>query len=206
MKQYNTYSFSDKINWKAVPEEKLSYFLWDSAASYNVYFKMCFLKDKGIYLRMRCNETLLRSEEKHRDDRVWEDSCMEMFLCPFPDRNEYVNFEINSDGVYLSQYGKVRENRVFIKELTDFEADIKTSVTPDGWSLELFVPCKLISEIYGEEFTADKCTVRGNFTKCGDLTKYPHYGSFSELSTPELGFHNPDCFAVINIDERYYNE
>ena len=124
---------------------------------------------------------------------------MEMFLCPFPDRSEYVNFEINSDGVYLSQYGSVRENRTFIKELTDIQANVSTNVTTDGWSLELFVPCSLISEVFGKEFTADKCTVRGNFTKCGDLTEYPHYGSFSALSTPDLGFHNPELFAVINI-------
>lgn len=206
MKQYNTYSFIDKINWQAVPEEKLQNFLWDSATEYNVYFQMCFLKDKGIYLRMRCDETELRAVNKERDGRVWEDSCMEMFLCPLEHRKEYVNFEINSDGVYLSQYGKVRENRIFIKELTSIEANVAIKITPEGWSLELFVPCELISEVYGEEFTADKCSIRGNFTKCGDLTKYTHYGSFSELSTLDLGFHNPVCFATININERYYNE
>lgn len=202
MKQYNTYSFTDEINWQEVPEEKLSYFLWDSAVTYSVFFKMCFLKDKGIYLRMRCDETLLRSEGKCRDDRVWEDSCMEMFLCPFEHRGEYVNFEINCDGVYLSQFGSMREARVFIKEITDIEAQVKTEKGSDGWSLELFVPCGLLSEVYGEKFTAGKCNIRGNFTKCGDLTEYPHYGSFSELSTLSLGFHNPQCFAHINIEER----
>lgn len=206
MKQYNTYSFYDKINWQVVPEEKLTNFLWDSAKEYNVYFQMCFLKGEGIYLRMRCDETALRAVSKERDGRVWEDSCMEMFLCPFESREEYVNFEINCNGVYLSQYGAVRENRVFLKELTAIEAVVTTRNNDKGWSLELFVPCSLISEVYGKTFTAEKCTIRGNFTKCGDLTKYPHYGSFSDLNTLELGFHNPKCFAVINIDERYYDE
>ena len=80
MKVYNTYSFENEINWQEVPEEKLGNFLWDSAAEYNVYFRMCFLKGEGIALRMRCDETQLRAEGKVRDDRVWEDSCMEMFL------------------------------------------------------------------------------------------------------------------------------
>ena len=179
MKLYNTYTFDNEINWQSVPEEKLSYFLWDSAKEYNVFFMMCFLKGQGIALRMRCDETQLRAEGKLRDDRVWEDSCMEMFICPFEHREEYINFEINCEGVYLSQFGTDRENRVFIKELTDIEADIKTEITSDGWSLDAFVPCRLISEVYGEEFTADKCSIKGNFTKCGDLTKYPHYGSFA---------------------------
>lgn len=206
MKQYNTYSFIDKINWQAVPEEKLDYFLWDSAAKYNVYFKMCFQKDKGIFLRMRCNETILRAEGKKRDDRVWEDSCMEMFICPFADSAEYLNFEINCDGVYLSQFGLSRENRQFIKDITSIKAQIKTEKTSDGWSLELFVPCELVSEVYSKHFSAGACTIKGNFTKCGDLTKYPHYGSFCELETLNEGFHNPKCFAVINIDERYYDK
>ena len=205
MKTYNTYSFSDKIIWEAIPEEKLSCFLWDSAATYNVFFKMCFLQNKGIFLRMRCDETLLRSEGKHRDDRVWEDSCMEMFLCPFEERDEYVNFEINCDGVYLSQFGKVRENRIFIKELTFLEPEVKTDKYEDGWSLELFVPCELISEVYSQDFTAGECCIRGNFTKCGDLTQYTHYGSFCELAGLDKGFHNPQCFAKINV-ERYYGK
>ena len=202
MKQYNTYVFENEIGWQDVPEEKLGYFLWDSAAEYNVYFKMCFLKDKGIALRMRCDETHLRAVGKERDDRVWEDSCMEMFICPFEDRDEYVNFEINCEGVYLSQYGATRENRVFIKELTGIEVDVSTEITDDGWSLELFVPCELISQVYGKKFLADKCTIKGNFTKCGDLTEYPHYISFSKLTTLDRGFHNPEYFSVINVDER----
>lgn len=204
MKQYNTYSFIDRVNWQQVPEEKLTYFLWDSAATYSVYFQMCFLKNKGICLRMRCDETLLRAEGKQRDDRVWEDSCMEMFLCPLENREEYVNFEINCDGVYLSQFGKVRENRTFIKELTDIEAVVTTDKSAEGWSLELFVPCELIEEVYSEAFTAGECSLRGNFTKCGDLTQYPHYGSFSELGAMDMGFHNPQLFAKIKIEERYY--
>ena len=202
MTGYNTFVFENEINWQDVPEEKLGYFLWDSAAEYNVYFKMCFLKGEGIALRMRCDETKLRAVGKVRDDRVWEDSCMEMFICPFAHRQEYVNFEINCKGVYLSQFGLSRENRVFIKELTDIEAEITTEITDDGWSLELFVPCDLITEVYGEEFTADECTIKGNFTKCGDLTEYPHYGSFSQLTTLDFGFHNPEHFAKINVCER----
>lgn len=202
MKEYNTYVFENEICWHDVPEEKLSYFLWGSAAEYNVFFKMCFLKNKGIALRMRCDETELRAEGKVRDDRVWEDSCMEMFLCPFEDREEYVNFEINCKGVYLSQYGETRQDRVFIKELTDIEADVETKITDDGWSLEAFVPCELISSVYDREFKADKCTIKGNFTKCGDLTAYPHYISYSKLAGLDSGFHNPQYFSKIIIDER----
>lgn len=202
MKQYKTYVFENEINWQQVPEEKLDFFLWDSAADYNVYFKMCFLKGEGIALRMRCDETQLRFEGKVRDDRVWEDSCMEMFLCPLENRDEYVNFEINCKGVYLSQFGANRANRVFIKELTDIEPQVKTEITDKGWSLELFVPCELISIVYNQEFRADKCTIKGNFTKCGDLTEYPHYISFSKLAGLDAGFHNPQYFSKIIVDER----
>ena len=127
---------------------------------------------------------------------------MEMFRCAFDDRDEYVYFEINCKGVYLSQYGAVRENRIFIKDITDIEAEVSTEITDDGWSLELFVPCELIGKVYGKEFFADKCTIKGNFTKCGDLTVYPHYISFSKLAGLDAGFHNPQYFSKIIVDER----
>ena len=201
-KVYETYVFENEPDWEAVNEGSLDFSNWDSKAHYNTFFKLCFVKDKGIYLRMRTDETELRREGTKRDDNIWEDSCMEFFLCPFSHREEYLNFEMNPNGAYLCQYGKGREGRVFLKTLTDIGADVTARVTDDGWSLELFIPVSLISEAYGEQFTAGACSIRGNFYKCGDMTSKPHYDSFNKMTTLPPGFHNPECFAQIIITER----
>ena len=120
-KKYNTYSFLGDIDWTVVPEERLSVSNWDSEVFYDTYFQMCFKKNDGIYVRMHTNETDIRAEFSNDDDPVWQDSCMEFFVCAVEGREEYINFEMNSNGVYLSEFGKDKKSRVFLaNRLIDF--------------------------------------------------------------------------------------
>ena len=201
-KEYTTYAFERAPSWDEVPEGMLEFSNWDSKIHYETSFKMCFVKDRGIYLRMRTNETDIRAVNSRRDENIWEDSCMEFFICPFSHREEYLNFEMNPKGAWLCQFGRTRENRAFLKSLTDREISLDTRVTSDGWSLEAFIPCELISEAFGEEFIAQECSLKGNFYKCGDLTVKPHYDSFAKMTTLPPGFHNPECFGQLIIRER----
>lgn len=201
-KVYETYVFENEPQWDKVQEGSLEFSNWDSSVHYNTFFKMCFVKEKGIFLKMRTDETDLRFVNTKRDENIWEDSCMEFFICPFSHREEYLNFEMNPVGAYLCQFGKGREDRVFLASLTDEAASVKAEISPQGWNLELFISASLISEAFGETFTAGACSIRGNFYKCGDLTSKPHYNSFNKMGTLPPGFHNPECFAQIIITER----
>jgi len=227
-KVYETYVFENEPQWDKVQEGSLEFSNWDSSVHYNTFFKMCFVKEKGIFLKMRTDETDLRFVNTKRDENIWEDSCMEFFICPFSHREEYLNFEMNPVGAYLCQFGKGREDRVFLASLTDEAASVKAEISPQGWNLELFISASLtdeaasvkaeispqvwnlelfisaslISEAFGETFTAGACSIRGNFYKCGDLTSKPHYDSFNKMGTLPPGFHNPECFAQIIITER----
>lgn len=199
MMKYESLVFDEEPLWDKVKEESLSFSNWDSKVHYNTFFKLCFVRGKGIFLKMRTDETDLRRVNTKRDENIWEDSCMELFICPFAHREEYLNFEMNPNGAYLCQFGKGRQDRVFLSTLTSLEPQLQTRVSDEGWSLELFVPKELISEAFGEAFTAGECTLRGNLYKCGDLTKTPHYDSFSKMGDLPPGFHNPECFAQIII-------
>ena len=112
-----------------------------------------------------------------------------------------MNFEVNPKGVYLSQIGEKRENRRFIKELTDLEPIIMPmSIEEDGktaWGCDILIPCEFISALYGTDFTLGECRMKGNFYKCADSSVSPHYGAHFPVSSAALGFHNPDCFGDI---------
>ncbi len=202
MKTYNTFSFLTEIDWDAVPEEKLEFSNWNPGYYFNTYFKMCFRKNDGVYVRMRTDETEPVAIHTNRDEPVWQDSCMEFFVCALEGRDEYINFEINSVGAYLTEYGKGKTDRVYLKTLTDKEPSVSTQVNPDGWGLELYIPCSLISEAYSAQFNAGACEIKGNFYKCGDETGHRHYDSYTKMTTLPPGFHNPHCFADIKIIER----
>ncbi len=201
-KTYNTFTFNDEPMWEEVTEEKLTFSHWDSEVQYNTFFKMCFVKDKGIFLKMRTDETVLRKVCLKTDEPVYEDSCMEFFIAPIEGEEGYINFEMNPNGVYLSQFGKGKFDRVFLKEITTYVPTVTAKETGDGWSLELFVPCELISDVFKTDFDASECIIKGNFYKCGDKTEKVHYTSFNEMTTLPPGFHNPSRFALICVKER----
>ncbi len=200
-KVYCTFTFEDEPLWDRVPEGSLGFSHWDSQVCYNTVFQMCFVKNRGIFLRMRTDEVGLRMECTATDEPVYEDSCMEFFFAAVDGREEYINLEMNPRGAYLSEYGKGKTDRVYLKALTDRAPQIKTEIHSDGWCLEAFIPCELISEVYGDVFTAEKCCIKGNFYKCGDKTETLHYNSFNEMTTLPPGFHNPTRFAEIIVKD-----
>ena len=138
-----------------------------------------------------------------RDDPVYTDSCLEVFLMPVEGDNRYINFEVNKNGVYLSQIGTCREDRVFIKSLTDLEPIIETTeITEDGktaWGYEITIPENLISALYGTDYHVDESTIKGNFYKCAELSKNPHFGTFFPVRTEKPDFHRPEFFGVIEL-------
>ncbi len=203
MKEYLTYCFNHEPDWKEVPVGKIDVFQWESEEKYRpeTVFQLCLIRNKGIFLKMKTDETKLRITCKDRDDPCWQDSCMEFFFRPFADKEEYINIEMNPAGTYLSEIGKGKGDRRFVKELTTEEVTISTEVTENGWSLSLLVPDEFIKALYGKSFDYDGSEFYANFYKCGDLTERPHYGSFSPMSTLPPGFHNPKHFAKIKFSD-----
>ncbi|MCM1365526.1 MAG: carbohydrate-binding family 9-like protein [Ruminococcus sp.] len=203
MKIYNTFCFKGKPKWDKVPIGAIDCYQWESEAPYRPKnaFQMCFVGGKGIYVRMKTDEKVLRVSCRGRDEPVYEDSCMEFFFMPVAAREEYINIEVNPIGAYLSQFGSGKENRVFVKSLTNVQPTVHSEITRDGWQTEIFIPCGLFFELNGEEFTACAGEYCGNFYKCGDKTDTAHYGSFAPMTDLPPGFHNPKLFAKIIVNE-----
>ncbi len=136
---------------------------------------------------------------KKRDEPVYEDSALEFFIAPVPGRNEYINVECNSNGVFLSQFGAARDGRVFIREITGESPEVVPLSGNDAsgiwWGVEIHLPQSLIAALFNTGFTAAPQTFRFNVFKCGDCTETPHYLAFSPVGEMPPGFHNPDCFA-----------
>lgn len=206
--EYLTQCFEEEPQWEKVPTGKLEFWNWETDNPYRpeTSFQMCFVKNSGVYLKMKTSETELRTVCKKRDENCWEDSCMEFFFAPFELSDGYINFEMTPSGAFLSAFGKGRENRVFLKSITSISPSLLAKTDSYGWALELFVPCALIEDVFKREFTASPGNCFGNFFKCGDLTKRPHYGSFSPMGQLPPGFHNPELFVKITVKDGLKND
>lgn len=205
MNTYEAVIFPSEPCWAEVSVAPINNFHWEKEnfVRPRSYAQLCAVKDKGIYARLWSFEKDIAAVYENRDDPVYRDSCLEFFLCPTQGAAApYANFEMNSKGVILSEYGAGRGlERKKLKELSGVAPKVTPfSLTENGenaWGVELFVSEKLLSDITGKEFKVKPMALRGNFYKCGDDTPVPHFGAFSPVGSEEKGFHNTETFANI---------
>jgi hypothetical protein len=159
-----------------------------------------FLGHSGhsLFLHYVVRKDFVRAVNRKDQDPVYEDSCVEFFL---KDKNRYRNFEFNALGTCLSAVGAERNNRrrLHPEELALIRR--KASLHPDTlppdevlseWNLTVEIPFPLIGLERGMHFY-------GNFYKCGDQTRIPHFVSWAPISTLKPDFHRPEFFAEMII-------
>ncbi|HRT82013.1 MAG TPA: carbohydrate-binding family 9-like protein [Oscillospiraceae bacterium] len=200
---YKTLIFDGYPDWDAVPTASIESWHWERAENFRPpsFAKLCGIREKGLFVRLWSFEDSPRKECSTRDEPIYEDSCLEFFVQLDVNSDVYLNFEFNCDGVYRSQIGKNRNERIFLSELTDLEPEIKTfEITENGkkaWGIELFLSQNFLRLVTGTDYSVLQGKIRANFYKCGDKTPLPHYGAFSPVDSLEKGFHNPPCFGEI---------
>lgn len=204
MRTYKTFIYDKKPLWKDVATAPIDIFQWEGETKYRPHScaKMCFVKNEGIYILLESEETQIKAVYTETDEPVYKDSCLEVFL--LLGEEGYINIETNANGAYLSALGRDRYTRTPIKKLTDKIPVVTPFKSDKSWGNEIFVSNELISQLFPSFGTVHAGEFRGNFYKCGDETHTPHYGSFSPMDDIKLGFHNPDFFANIIVEEVKY--
>ncbi len=200
-----TFIFSSHPDASELKFSELKHHLWSEKypAFYSSRVAVCGVAGKGILVCFEADEPSPRAVFENRDDPVYNDSCMELFFQPFADDERYINFEINPNGAYLCAVGCDRNDRVFLREISDCAPDIKACISDSGWSAELFIPEQLVSDVFGRSFSvADTGYIRANCYKCGDLTPSPHYASLFFVDTPNPDYHRPEFFGRIFFDKK----
>ncbi|WP_320127408.1 carbohydrate-binding family 9-like protein [uncultured Sphaerochaeta sp.] len=135
-----------------------------------------------------------------QNDPVYTDSCVEVFLQKEGEA-DYINFEFSASGNALVGKGKGRQGRtLFPVEVID---QIPISVTilentleQSFWKLEASLDLfKFGLAIEGQAL--DSLRLKGNFYKCGDNLKQPHYLAYGPIGTVKPDFHTPSFFVPI---------
>lgn len=137
------------------------------------------------------------------NDPVWQDSCVEVFIAD-ADNKGYRNFEVNCIGTLLSAYQTARGVDVTRIDAEDYKKIIiETSVTNETfeektgiyqWEALIFIPFKILGYNLRPE------TIRANFYKCADGSKWPHYVSWMPIDTPKPDFHRPEFFGTLQLE------
>jgi hypothetical protein len=184
----------DKVNWQEYPFKPTVQFF----AGYSKVYLWLQYEIKGDYYRAMSTID---------QQPVWQDSCVEFFICPdieISAENQsdivYRNFEFNAFGTCLSAIGTKSERKSLdqdsLKQILRFTGIKKQEVPAEGdrfdWELVVAIPLDLLGLKSGSIFKA-------NFYKCGDLTRKPHFLSWSTIKAPEPDFHLPLYFGELEL-------
>ena len=154
---------------------------------------------QSLFLKFDVTERGVRGTYTDDGSPVYQDSCVEFFV-RHPDGRRYLNFEFNCLGTCDAAR---RESRELAEPLAPAEYQrirrqaslgrtpliIDDEATP--WRLLIEIPLELMDL----DPKALPSALRVNFYKCGDLTKRPHYLSWSPIGLPAPNFHCPEYFG-----------
>lgn len=178
-------------------------YMWNSKREPKAYGFMGYVEGEGLFVKMICEETDPIRVYKNHKDPVYKDSAMEIFLA-FPKEvlsNDcmYTNFEINSNGAMLANYGEGRKGRQFITDEQYEQTGVKAVIEEDRWYLEVLFPEDYLKQICDfEEVKAGKAFYC-NFYKIAETEDIQHFGSYSPIESEKPNFHLPVCFAKAMI-------
>lgn len=199
-----------KINQKSEIEQcekfSINQYMWNSIQKPKMHGWMAYLDNKGLYVKMICEEQEPKRVFKQHRDRVCEDSAAEVFLA-FTEENEeltndcmYINFEFNANGALYAKYGKGRKNRQFLSDDEYKMVEIKSVIYEKQWELEFLIPELFLKKVCDWEKIKSGKKFYCNFYKISENEEIEHYGSYAPIDSPTPNFHLPVCFAEAMIE------
>ncbi|MGI5957913.1 MAG: carbohydrate-binding family 9-like protein [Massiliimalia sp.] len=185
-------------DWDTIPAIPIDTYSWGGEYRPKAEARICFIPDQGFAVRLCCWEQNPRAVFTENDNMVCQDSCLECFLDFAPENPKigYLNLEANSKGTQWCQYGVDRHHRTFLREKGIPYPVLTPFMDSQCWGYTAVFPLETIQTIYGKGSFQEGDMLRGNFYKCGDLTQFPHYGSWTKIDWPEPDFHRPEFFGT----------
>lgn len=167
--------------------------------------------DEALYVNLLSYEDKPVAWATERNGEVWDDSCMEFFICPGDDiKLGYFNFETNYHPALLLHYGQERNNRAPVDtEKWPTEAlGLRRYEENDAfgrhyWRLAYRIPYALLRDYVPEAKLTDGSVIRANLYRCGKNDQPSHYIVWAPIDTnviPRPDFHRPEYFAPMVLE------
>ena len=91
------------------------------------------------------------------------------------------------------------DTTVCIPSLTD-DGSTHSCYNGKFWTVEYSIPFSFIEEYFGKLDIRPGFRFKGNFYKCGDETKYTHYGCWNPIKVASPDFHRPEFFGDLVLE------
>ncbi len=201
---YHVKRIKEKSQIQQCEKFTINHYMWNSKQTPRAYGWMGYLENEGLFVKMVCEETNPKREYKNHKDPVYKDSAMEIFLA-FPEgqlTNDcmYTNFEINSNGAMLANFGEGRNNRQFISDEQYEQTGVMADLEEDKWYLEVLFPESYLNQICDFETIKKGTSFYCNFYKIVESEEGLHFGAYSPIDHETPNFHLPVFFSEAVIE------
>ena len=183
----------DIINWNSFPYKP------------DVSFSLAYTGNE-LLLKYYVTEEHFKAEKTGTNQEVYEDSCVEFFISPGDD-GIYYNFEFNGIGTCLmgSGTGRSDRKRADPEIIRSIRRHSSAGTNPVGekegffsWEITIAIPFNVF--FHHKISSLQDKTFRGNFYKCGDRLRIPHYVTWNNVETPKPDFHQPSFFGTLHFE------
>ena len=154
-----------------------------------------------IFLNFQVEESDIQAVCSEDDGKVWEDSCVEFFIA-FPHHGFYTNIECNCIGKITATARTSKQNSLSAPfnlanriERWSSLGSLPVANLSGKWEVSLIIPIELF--LLNEIHILNGIQAKGNFYKCGDKLKIPHFLSWNPIENAQPNFHLPDFFGEI---------
>lgn len=189
-----------EIDFSRADKAMISNYKWTEGYAPEAFAQLIYVEDKGFALRMTAKESNPLAVNTEYNQPVYEDSCLEFFARFDIENPKYINFEMNSNGAFLSAVRVDRSNKTPIHTLAELPT-VKATKTEAEWTVETFFSNEFIGKTFGKSTFARGDKIMGNFYKCGDKTEIPHFGMWSPIDSEKPNFHQPQFFGEMEIEK-----
>lgn len=204
----------DGVAWQRAQVLEVGQFRPESSAHRPETRAKLLYDPQGLYVIFRVHDRYVVCRHSEYHSAVYKDSTVEFFFKPKADK-AYFNFEINCGGTMLLSYndGKGRlpdgsidstwipwETASQVRVYHSMPAVVSPEIEEDvDWTIECFVPFRLLEEYVGPLGDVAEQEWRANFYKCADGCSHPHWASWSPVGG-KLDFHQPQYFGQMRFE------
>lgn len=196
---------SQTLDWE-IPSFKLEQINWEEYPyKPRVTLRLAY-NENELFAKFKVREQSVRAVEAEDNGRMWEDSCVELFLSP-DGKDSYYNLEITCIGKKLMGYRADSSSSIHATQKVLDTIRVYSSLGrkpfaerqgETEWNITIAIPFKAFYKSDFRPLSGD--TIRGNFYKCGDLLTVPHFVSWQKIESEKPNFHLPQYFGDLTFE------
>ena len=183
-------------------------FPWDDQTGAKQRTTVKLLRDQTyLYVGYECDDADLTAIYEKRDDPVYKDDCVEIFLRPNEQSDHYIGLEMNARGVlydyffpFPSRLGRELDlDGVLLK--TTLRGTLNQSGDKDqGWTLELAIPWSSLSKLTNGQAPAAGTSWRAQINRWDGTEPNRRMSNWGHPGLKRPNPHNPERFGSLQFN------